>query len=390
MTKPRDDGAAAHDRATPWRDRAPGGAAPEDRLATLLREGAPAESLSVAARARVWSRLSRAERRRRPLASLRWSVAVGILLTSGAVIGAVAAHRWWPGVAAPERAAPEASPATGPRRPRSGARRENTTRLESAPGAGPAPTAAADAPRLTSAEIAPSTRLALARPPRATAAPHPLDEAPTTPTASSAPAVETTPAPFPAPAAPLAPRADEDPHAPVIEVHAPADVPAPSALSSETALLTDALTRLRQQKDARGALAALDAYDARFPNGTLRREATGARVDALLMLGRDEDALAVLHELTLQPQGRDQELRVIRGELAAKASCASAVSDFDRVLAEAAPRALAERALHGRASCLERLGEGAAATRDLREYLRRFPDGRFAAETRRALSQSNL
>ncbi|HTA20924.1 MAG TPA: hypothetical protein VK989_16635, partial [Polyangia bacterium] len=202
--------------------------------------------------------------------------------------------------------------------------------------------------------------------------------------------VETTPAPFPAPAAPLAPRADEDPHAPVIEVHAPADVPAPSALSSETALLTDALTRLRQQKDARGALAALDAYDARFPNGTLRREATGARVDALLMLGRDEDALAVLHELTLQPQGRDQELRVIRGELAAKASCASAVSDFDRVLAEAAPRALAERALHGRASCLERLGEGAAATRDLREYLRRFPDGRFAAETRRALSQSNL
>ena len=223
-----------------------------------------------------------------------------------------------------------------------------------------------------------------------TAAAPAIDEAPAAPAASAAPAAETTPAPFPAPEAPLAPRANDDLRAPVVEVHASADVGAPSALSSETTLLTDALSHLRQQKDARGALAALDSYDARFPNGTLRREATGARVDALLMLERDEDALTVLRELTLQPRGRDQELRVIRGELAAKTSCASAVSDFDRVLAEAAPAALAERALHGRASCLERLGDGAAATRDLREYLRRFPDGRFAAETRRALSQSNL
>jgi hypothetical protein len=386
MTKPTDDGAAAHDRATPWRDRAPDGAAPEDRLATLMRAGAPSDGLTGAARARVWSRLSRAERRRRPLASLRWSVAIGILLTSGAVIGAVAAHRWWPAVAASDRAAPTESPAAKLRRAR-----VDTKRVESAP-AVPAPTPVADAPQPASFNVLPPTLLALARPPRQVkTAALAINEAPTTPAASTASAVETTPAPFPAPVAPLVPRANDDLRPPVVEVHAPAaDVSAPSALSSETALLTDALTHLRQQKDAPGALTTLDMYDARFPNGTLRREATGARIDALLMLGRDGEVLAVLRELTLQPQGRDQELQVIRGELAAKASCASAVSDFDRVLAEAATRALAERALHGRASCLERLGDGAAATRDLREYLRRFPDGRFAAETRQALAKSNL
>ncbi len=401
MTKPTDDGAAAHDRATPWRDRAPGGAEPEDRLATLMREGAPTDGLTGAARARVWSRLARTARRKRPLASLRWSVAIGILLTSGAVIGAVAAHRWWPAVAAPERASLAESPAASSRGPRVGAKHDDTKhddtkhddtkRVESA-SERPAPTPVADAPRPTSFDVPPPTRLAFVRPPRATAAAtHAIDEAPTTRAASTAPAVGTTPAPFPAPEVPLEPRASADLRAPVIEVHAAAaDVRAPSALATETALLTDALTRLRQQKDAPGALTALDVYDARFPNGTLRREATGARIDALLMLGRDGDALAVLRELTLQPQGRDQELRVIRGELAAKKSCASAVPDFDRILEEAAPRALAERALHGRASCLERLGDGAAATRDLREYLQRFPDGRFAAETRRSLAQSNL
>jgi hypothetical protein len=164
--------------------------------------------------------------------------------------------------------------------------------------------------------------------------------------------------------------------------------PTPSALANETALLSAALTRLRQHRDAAGALAALDVYDASAPHGTLRREADGARIDALLMLGRDADALAVLRTLRLQPRGRDQELRVVRGELAAPISCAAAVEDFDRVLVEAPPAPLAERALYGRAACLARLGDATAAQRDLREYLRRFPAGRFATEVRR-LSEAN-
>jgi hypothetical protein len=168
------------------------------------------------------------------------------------------------------------------------------------------------------------------------------------------------------------------------------EAPAPSALASETALLGVALARLRQQRDAAGALAALDDYDARVPRGTLRREADGARVDALLMLGRDADALAVLRGLALQPRGRDLELRVVRGELAAASDCRSAVRDFERALAHDAPPALAERALHGRATCLARLGDDAAALRDQREYLRRFPEGRFAAEARRLSGENDL
>lgn len=128
MTKSTGDAVTDDDRATPWRDRAPGGDGPEDRLAMLLREGAPTNGLTDVERARVWSRLTRAERRSRPLASLRWSVAFGILLTSGAVIGAVAAHRWWPAAAGPERAVPAESPPVKSRRPH-----DDAKRVESAP-----------------------------------------------------------------------------------------------------------------------------------------------------------------------------------------------------------------------------------------------------------------
>jgi hypothetical protein len=164
---------------------------------------------------------------------------------------------------------------------------------------------------------------------------------------------------------------------------APREATAGSELAGETPLLSEALTRLRQQRDARGALATLDVYRDRYPNGTLKREAVSARIDALLLLGRDDDALAELRRLTLQGQGRDLELRLIRGELAAPTDCARAVADFDRVLAEQTPQAFAERALHGRAACRARLGDEAGAKRDLAEYLRRFPAGRFAPEARR-------
>jgi hypothetical protein len=166
----------------------------------------------------------------------------------------------------------------------------------------------------------------------------------------------------------------------------PAAALSASDLAVETSMLGEALTLLRRQHDASGALGVLDAYEARFPRGTLHREASVARVDALLLLGRDADALGVLRELALQPRGRDQELRVIRGELASPTSCAAAVADFDRVLTEAPAPALVERTLHGRAACLARLGDAEGARRDLTQYLRLFPQGRFAPEARRSLS----
>jgi hypothetical protein len=105
-----------------------------------------------------------------------------------------------------------------------------------------------------------------------------------------------------------------------------------------------------------------------------------------LLLGRNDEALAELRALSLQPVGRDQELRLIRGELSAVTDCGRAVADFDRVLAERAAEPFAERALHGRAACRLRLGDETGAMRDLSEYLRRFPEGRFAPEARRTLA----
>jgi hypothetical protein len=326
----------------------------EDRLAALMRSGAPTEGLAPAARAHVWQRLDERERRTRPRATLRWSVALGVLLASGGVIAAMSAPRWWPKLLSPNVESPPA-PAPSPTRPRA--------HLE-APAAAPT----IEAPTI---EAAPPVQNVPVAPPIANR---------TTPRRAPAP-TEAMPELEPLPSAPEArgPR----PEARVAPPEALATPPAPSALAAETALLAEALTRLRHRRDPAAALAALDAYDASAPRGTLRREADGARVDALIMLGRDADALAVLRTLALQPRGRDQELRVVRGELAAAADCAGAVDDFDRVLAEAPPARLVERALHGRATCLARLGDPEAARRDLIEYLRRFPEGRFAAEARR-------
>jgi hypothetical protein len=303
--------------ATPWLSRPAGGDAPEDRLADMMRAVAPSEGLGDAARDRVWTRLDPEARARRArhltaLPRLRWSAALGLLLTSSVVVGGMSAHRWWPA-------------------------------LKALRGGAASPAPAAPARARVHAQPAPLADTPLPEPA--------LHEAVGTPVEDGAPA----------PAAPPLRRSPSrratEPEAGAAEEEAPPPVaaPAPSALAHETALLGVALARLRQQRDATGALAALDAYDARVPHGTLRREADAARADALLMLDRDAEALALLRTLALGTRGRDQELRVVRGELEAAASCARAVADFDAVLAAAAPATLAERAQQGRAACLARM-----------------------------------
>jgi tetratricopeptide (TPR) repeat protein len=320
-----------------------------------LRNGAPPdEGLTPGERARIWARLEGGSRPSRALAGLRWSVAATVLLASAGVLAGATTQKWWPVVTrtsstpslAPGARAPHARRAAAvPSRPEPVA---VPAAQEPQPATAPQP---AVIPSSRAAEL-PKVKAARAAAGHASAAPSPIDDA----------AAASTPEP----ATP------------------------PSALALETSLLGEALTRLRQRRDARGALETLDIYDARFPLGALRREADGTRVDALLLLGHEAEALAVLRRLSLEPRGRDQELRVIRAELLAATSCHEAVTDFDRVLAESPPPALAERALHGRAACLTQTGDAAGAARDLREYLRRFPDGRFAAEARRLLEESNL
>jgi tetratricopeptide (TPR) repeat protein len=148
-------------------------------------------------------------------------------------------------------------------------------------------------------------------------------------------------------------------------------------LVGESALLGEALRALNLRRDALASLHALDAYDARYPAGVLRREALVARIDALLALGRRTEALQLLEkagDLTALPKAR--ELEVLRGELRAQGgNCAGAGSDFDAALDERGP--LAERALWGLAACGSRP--------HLERYLREYPNGTFAAQARAAL-----
>jgi hypothetical protein len=75
-----------------------------------------------------------------------------------------------------------------------------------------------------------------------------------------------------------------------------------------------------------------------------------------------------------------------RAELLARMGrCDDAVSLFSTILENGGPDPLLERALYGRGRCSMALGERDQGIEDLRAYLARFPDGRFATEAQRLL-----
>lgn len=195
------------------------------------------------------------------------------------------------------------------------------------------------------------------------------------------PAVE--PAPLPAPSSSWMPAPDPAPRPARGAPTAALPPPPPSQLSQEAQLLNVAMVQLRQRRDGAAALATLNDYVARYPRGMLADEARGARIDALLLLQRKNDALRALEAARLEPVGRGQELLVIRGELRARRDCGSAIRDFELVLERAAPAPLQERALFGRAVCRRRQGDEQGARADADAYLTRFPAGRFEASVRR-------
>jgi len=162
--------------------------------------------------------------------------------------------------------------------------------------------------------------------------------------------------------------------------------PAPSAIAVEQALLGQAVRMLRDDRDARTALALLAQHAERFPKGALHAEETMLRIEALLTLGQRDEALAVLDRAPLVSLPNREEQLVVRGELrTANRRWREAKQDFDEALeahvvpaASAKVRAIQERALWGRASARSRLGDQDGARADLDLYLRHFPDGRFA------------
>jgi hypothetical protein len=162
-----------------------------------------------------------------------------------------------------------------------------------------------------------------------------------------------------------------------------ASVARETSLGAESRLLTLALTQLRKDRDAKAALATLDRYAAQFKRGALAAEARAARVEALLAAGDRRTALALL-----DANAASAELAVVRGELRLEAGRAKdALQDFSSALS-GTDDALEARALYGRAASRIRLGDHDGGRGDLEEYLRRFPNGRSAADARTALGRS--
>ena len=331
------------ERPTRWRDRPAGGSSDEDRAAMLARRALASSAFPDGLDERQLARVEEglmAASRVRPPSWLRPAIVAAFLIASAA--SAVGYETGWLAplrgllrfrsipVAAPEPIAPERKPF--PRAPTPGDRRPPPP----SPSAGVAPATPARTARALPKNVAATIARKVA-----------LGEPPAPP-----PAVEHV---------------------------------EPTAAAEELQALEQAMSLLRAKHDAGAALKALDAYLARWPDGVLAPEARVARIDALLMLDRGDEALPALEALPLDTNRRSTELRLIRAELRARTDCGRAEGDFTAVLARVRTPGLEERALYGRAACRSARGESRGAAEDLGRYLARFPQGPHAAWARRWL-----
>jgi hypothetical protein len=204
-------------------------------------------------------------------------------------------------------------------------------------------------------------------------------------------------------APPAQPTPSLSPQAPPALVLQPAALPAvaspslaartpaqPLAVSPEVREMDRALGYLRRDRNPGAALAALDSYLGRYPHGVLEKEARLARIDALVLLGRNEQALSVLETITFDPGLRSTELLVVRAELRAAKDCRLAVEDFSVAIARSPDAKLLERILYGRGACRTKLQDLVGADDDLQRYLERFPQGVHADWARRWVASRHL
>jgi tetratricopeptide (TPR) repeat protein len=346
MKQPRETHA---DERTPIRDRwtaQPPGASDEALAGAMLRSAAVVRPFGAKELAEVGARLRGKERfRPRPLA---WQLAVAAcLVLFGSALSAAVLHVW----RAPTRAQQElpiAPPANKPIHHASlGMVRSKTPTPPPQPVAGPLPEPAA-------------TPAAPARPSRAVA----IRENMAAPLPSVAPSPDPTLAPAPA--------------------------AGPSSLAKESRLLARAIAKLRQEGNAVEALAILDEHRAEFAaSGVLLPEANATRIEALLRMGRHNQAMALLDAQPLTATGAGREMLVARAELRAdRGRRASALHDFDLLLHTDAPAdSVTERALYGRAVCRGKMGNWTGARQDFERYLAMFSDGKFADKVRAAMKE---
>ena len=322
-----------------WSDRAGGDveSSAEDAIGASLRRIRAATEPSPASSVR-WARRAMAPAARRPVAGLYSTAIAATLLVGG---GAAAAVAWHARSASTAARATHEDPAAKPRDRVSPHRHLASAPAEPTTLPDPEPALEAPAPVLAPAPV---TVRKLAR-----AAISPAGPEPRPPTAPP----------------PLAADAPDEAH-----------------------LIARAFRQLRNEGDARGALAALDERERRFGDGMLAAEAALARAEALLLLGRTGEALPILVAIRDPRAGLTPEIRATRAELLAGANrCGEAEADFAALLAPGAPPTARERALYARASCRLRAARPDDAAEDLQRYLAEFPEGRSAPAVRAALAR---
>jgi len=322
------------DERTPIRDRwsaRPSGDSDEALAGALLRSAAVVPPFPAKNLAEVAARLRSRERHLPRTWAWQVAVAVGLLLFGGALYAAVLHILRGPSVVSPSPALPVSMPASGPVRRR---------HVGVAPALAPANSPVPEPPPVAGG-------------------------------GESGGKLESVPgkALLEPPPAPLA---------------------NPSALAQESRLLAGAIHKLRQERNPGRALAMLDQHRARFgANGALEPDAKETRIEALLRLGRHDQALGLLDAQTLTAAGVGREMLVARAELRAeKGRCGAALNDFNLLLAaETPPDLVTERALYGRATCRAQQSDWTGARSDLEHYLARFPKGRFVDQARTAVGR---
>jgi hypothetical protein len=159
-------------------------------------------------------------------------------------------------------------------------------------------------------------------------------------------------------------------------------------LGRDSVMFGQALRKLRNEDSPAEALAVLQEHARAFPHSPLGGERGALQVEALLALHRDREALRKLDGMALDRLPRSGERFVVRGELRAAARrWQEAKADFERALAgvTGAP-AWHQRALWGRGVARLRCGERESGLADIERYRELYPNGRFAAEASRLLS----
>jgi hypothetical protein len=154
--------------------------------------------------------------------------------------------------------------------------------------------------------------------------------------------------------------------------------------SGASKYLSETVRTLRVRHDAGATLALLDRHAVELERNGLAHEALILRVEALLNLGREREALRLLDRTPLTDVAASHSLLVTRGRLRAEANrCAESVGDFSLVLAESPQPD--RQALFGRAICRKQLGDIAGARADLEHYRHAFSNDPRLGELERRL-----